>query len=79
MNYLNKCQIHTKKTTPDEDSSSEELEVDIVVGKRKISTRIEYKIRWKDYDSDDDSWEPVYNLGNAKAEIAKYEKIHKGK
>lgn len=60
-----------------ESSSSDEWEVDKVIGKRNVGTRIEYLIRWDGFDSDEDSWEPTHNLGNAKGQIAKYEKAQK--
>ena len=38
------------------------FQVEEVLEKRKTKGYLEYKVRWKNYDSDDDTWEPVENL-----------------
>lgn len=62
----------------DNDSSSDgECEVASIRGKRREGDRIEYLIRWRGYDEDDDTWEPAYNLEYAKAKVAAFEKANK--
>jgi len=49
---------------------NEYFEVDKVVDKRKIGKRSEYRIRWKNCTSDDDTWEPTKNLCDSAYEEA---------
>jgi hypothetical protein len=49
------------------------FEVKRLINRRIISRRIEYLLRWKDYDSEHDVWRSVSKLQNAKEFIQKYE------
>lgn len=55
-------------------------EVESIVDKRIIKDKIEYKVHWKDYSSDEDTWEPVANfldvtvITNYEDSLAKKEK-----
>ena len=46
--------------TPD----GEEYEVEEVLAERKRRGKAEYLVKWKDYDSSHNSWEPKVNLNN---------------
>ena len=62
--------FHVSLLIPTENPTSREnysvtddtYEVDKVMDKRTRMGRTEYKIRWKGYSSDDDTWEPTENL-----------------
>ncbi len=43
-----------------------------ILDKRKTRGRLEYKVRWKNYDSEDDTWEPVENLRDAMEMVDSY-------
>ena len=45
--------------------SSEEYEVDKIVGERKRNGKIFYRIRWKGYDAEDDTWQTARDIRNA--------------
>jgi hypothetical protein len=49
------------ETTQDEDVTAE-YEVEKILDKRVKKGKTEYLIRWKDYGSEDDTWEPTENL-----------------
>ena len=45
--------------------SSEEYEVDKIVGEKRYKGRNYYKVRWKGYDAEDDTWQSARDLRNA--------------
>jgi len=55
----------------------EEFEVEEILDSRDVEAdgqlRKEYKVRWMGYDEDDDTWEPIENLENAKDTIEAFE------
>lgn len=71
----NRRNISIDSSTEDSsDSSSEdEMEVEKILDKRIINKVKQYKIRWKGYGSDIDTWEPIENLKNSKTLIDIYE------
>ncbi|XP_051137815.1 DNA (cytosine-5)-methyltransferase CMT3-like [Andrographis paniculata] len=78
------CQLEEESCTTksDTEDSDEEYEVshflDICYGDPTESgTRgLHFKVRWKGYDSDEDSWEPVEGLGNCEERIEEF--VRKG-
>lgn len=58
--------------------NKEEYEVDKILKSRRTgrSKKLEYYIRWKGYGPNDDTWEPVENVANAKEAIAKFHELH---
>ncbi|KAL3114565.1 hypothetical protein niasHT_014372 [Heterodera trifolii] len=60
------------------ESAGEEYEVDQILDVRvlKDGTK-EYKVRWKNYGSNDDTWEPMDNLSGAKDALDKFRKAKK--
>ena len=44
-----------------------------MIDRRKGKKGMEYKVRWKGYTNEDDTWEPIENLQNAKAKVDDYE------
>lgn len=62
------------------DRSESEYEVERIIGRRKDSDGdIEYKIKWRGYGSEEDSWAKEKELSNATALIAEFEKLAKKK
>ena len=58
--------------------SPKEYEVEEVVGKRTFEDgAVQYKIKWKDFDEDHCTWEPISHLDHAKQAVAAYEDAHK--
>jgi hypothetical protein len=45
--------------------STEEYEVDQIVGERKRNGKLLYRIRWKGYDAEDDTWQTARDIRNA--------------
>ena len=58
-----------------EDEEDEELEVEKIISSRfnKKRRRTEYLVRWSGYGPDDDTWEPLENLGNSELLLADLE------
>ena len=54
-------------------AAAESFEVEKIVGKRCKGGRNEYRVRWKGFAEDDDTWEPVANLDDAGVAIREYE------
>ena len=64
-----------KRKAPAAPAAEEEYEVERVVDERKASGgRKEYRVRWKGYGEEDDTWEPMKNLGNVKGLVDKFVK-----
>ena len=64
-----------KKPEPskvEEEPVEEEYEVEKVLEKRFRKGRVEYFVKWKNYD--ETTWEPLKNLTNVQDLIEKYEK-----
>ena len=51
----------------EEDDESEEYEVEAVVAQRIKNNRLEYSVKWRGYDSADNTWEPAENLADCSA------------
>jgi hypothetical protein len=60
-------------TPPDPDMDTNEYEVEKIIDKKRKKGKISYLVRWKGYSSENDTWEPLSNLKNAKDAIAAYE------
>lgn len=57
------------------ESGEEEYEVEKVVGSKRTKAGWLYRVRWKGYGPEEDTWEPKGNLvGNAQEELATYHK-----
>lgn len=54
-----------------------EYEVEAIIDRRLVNCKTEYKVKWKDYDMKDATWEPVENLINAKKLIKIFEEKKK--
>jgi hypothetical protein len=57
----------------------EEFEVDKIVDQRVVHKHsktkpisVEYKVRWKGYTEEDDTWEPEENLAHCQAKLKKF-------
>ena len=59
-----------------EDDDEPEYEVDKLLDSRIQWRRLEYKVKWKGYDTSHNSWQPVGNLKNAKCSITAFHKKH---
>ncbi|KAL4234000.1 Chromodomain Y-like protein 2 [Mactra antiquata] len=51
-------------------------EVERLLDKRIVKNTVEYLVRWKNFPSEWDSWEPADNLGNCKSKITAFEKLY---
>ena len=59
----------------DTDDDEVQYEIEHLVNHKVINGKDFYLVRWKGYDQDEDTWEPVSNLEETAAEmIAKYHK-----
>jgi hypothetical protein len=47
----------------------EEFEVEKIVRARRRKGRLEWEVKWKDYDEDENTWEPWENLKHSKESI----------
>lgn len=58
------------KTTELEDEG--EYEVEKILDHRGEGPQTEYLVKWKGYDSDENTWEPLGHVTNAQAMLAQY-------
>ncbi len=52
------------QTTETPVEPDEEYEVEDILGKRNISGKAHYLVKWKGYDASESTWEPKENLKN---------------
>lgn len=52
----------------------EEYEVEALTGRRTHKGILQYRVKWKDYD--EETWEPLDHLENAKELVDEYNKLH---
>ncbi|KAI6213944.1 hypothetical protein M3Y94_00211200 [Aphelenchoides besseyi] len=52
----------------------EEFEVEAIIDKRFYNGRTEYRVKWKNYDSDQNTWEPLENCTNCIEKVKAFEK-----
>ena len=62
---------------PEKDSDGETFEVEKIVAKRKRQGRIEFLVKWRGYNSDENSWEPKANLAGCADAIRKFNRHEK--
>ena len=53
-------------------ASIEEYEVEEILDDGDVEGYTQYRVRWKGFGPQDDTWEPIDNLGNAKEKIKEY-------
>src|SRR5208337_4514411 len=49
-------------TTEEVDSESEEYEVERILDSRQQGRNVEYLVKWKNYEQEENTWEPVTHL-----------------
>ena len=57
---------------PENDSDDETFEVEKIVAKRKRQGKIEFLVKWRGYNSDENSWEPKENLAGCTDAIRRF-------
>lgn len=55
--------------------SSKFFEVERITGKKKVGSSVQYRVRWKGFGPEEDTWEPARNLKNLQEMLAKFEQI----
>ena len=61
---------------PDVLNGEEEFEVEAILGHRGSSSRRQYKIKWKGYGPNDNTWEPERNITNSAEILNTYKNRH---
>ena len=61
-------------SSDEEDGGDDEYEVEKIMDKKEIGGVVEYKVKWRGWDREEDmTWEPVGNLGGAEELIQEFE------
>ena len=72
MYHKNVPPSHLKLVSGDPYDSQQEFEVEAIVNHRGYPNNYEYKVKWKDYPSSQNTWEPSYNLAGSGRLIQEY-------
>ena len=59
---------------PDLIDGHEEYKVEALLAHPKVGRQLQYLVKWKDYDSSNNTWEPEKNLVNTDEILAAYKK-----
>ncbi|CAG2110308.1 unnamed protein product [Medioppia subpectinata] len=59
-------------------TGAEVYDVEAIVSKRINCGTVEYNVKWFNYPSEQNTWEPIDNLDGSKEMIDEYESTHKG-
>ena len=63
-----------KKAESDDEEGEEEYEVEKILKKRTVGETVEYQVKWKGWDDEDDlTWEPLDNLASSSQLIKEFE------
>lgn len=62
---------------PDLIKGEEQFEVEAIRAHKGNGTRRRYLIKWKNYPTSENTWEPETNLSNAKSILKRYKALHK--
>ena len=63
----------------DENTTEEEYEVERILQMKKFSGRTKYLVKWKGYDTSENTWEPVKNLTSCRAAVQQFHQEQKEK
>lgn len=55
-----------------DETTEEEYEVEKILARKKVKGQIYYLVKWKGYDTSENTWEPIKNLTNCREEIRKF-------
>ena len=85
-NKKGKAKKESKKKTPqrkkkpvkeaesDDEGDEEEYEVEKILKKRKVGNSVQYQVKWKGWDNEEDlTWEPLANLASSSQLIKEFE------
>src|SRR5258705_2471254 len=75
----NENDIHGPNETrppPDLINGFEEYEVELIRAHKGNGTRRQYLIKWRNYNSSNNTWEPEANLNNAEEILREYKRMH---
>jgi hypothetical protein len=66
-----------KRMQSEDEEEQQEFEVEEIIDRRQEKGKLYYLVKWKDFDSSANSWEPISNLIHFREMIKEYEKKKK--
>lgn len=57
----------------DADKEESIFEVESIIDKKKVGTKLMYLVKWEGYSKEESTWEPVENLENVKEMLEQFE------
>ena len=68
--------VQNARPAPIIEGDNPEWECDFIVDSRKVNGQLEYLVKWKGYPQEENTWEPVANLQNAKPHIRQFHRLN---
>ena len=73
VSLLEKTNQNTKQYWTEVKMNEKEYEIEHILGKQKISKKVHYLIKWKEYPTEKNTWEPMKYLHNAQETVNQYQ------
>lgn len=73
VSLLEKAPGNAQQYKTEVDNEEQEYEVETILEKQRISNKHYYLVKWKGYDTSENTWEPEENLKNARKKVEHYD------
>ena len=73
VSLLEKANQNAEQYRTEVEADEKEYEVERILGKQEISGKVHYLVKWKGYPTEENTWEPMEHLHNARKAVNRYQ------